>query len=97
MQSNKDIQQEMQDPAEGTAKANALRECNLALQPLEGIHVEFNGLETTEQAGGAEGNPPGHSVKIEDKLTSSIIKERFQPKHCHCLRNSFMKKNQAVS
>lgn len=56
----------------------------------------MDGLEDTQEAGGAHGHSPGHSLNIENKFASKIIEEISQPEACHHLGDSFRKNDQGV-
>lgn len=55
-----------------------------------------NGLEATEEGGHVKANPSGHSLKIEEKFTSSLVQEIPGSKSCHCMRGPSREKHQGV-
>lgn len=93
---NKDIYQQLQDLAEKTTEASELWGSHSELQPPRETGTKFYGLEATEETGGAEGNPSGHSVKIEEKFASSLIQEIVQSKSCYCMRDPSREKHKQI-
>ena len=55
-----------------------------------------HGLEGTEEGGHAKANPSGHSLKIEEKFTSSLAQEIPGSKSCHYMRDPSGEKHQGV-
>lgn len=91
-----DIEQELQGPTKETAGSYTHCGFNSDAQPRGSVGMKLNGLKATEEGGGAEGDPSGHSVQKEEKFALSFPQERCQPKGVHCLRDSFGEKNQSV-
>ena len=54
------------------------------------ISIKLEEKKDTQETGGARGYIPAHSVNVENKFTSSIIEEIFEPPNCHCLGDSFI-------
>ena len=76
-------------PAEGNGEGNILWGFDFNILPT-GVHgADCDGLKHTQEAGGADGDTPAHSLNIQNKFAGKITGKIFQPQSCNCLRDSF--------
>lgn len=86
----------MNNPTEGTGGLNKFWSFKFEFCPPGITRADCDSLEATQEAGGTEGNPPGHSVSIKANFTFSFSQEMFQTKSIQCLRDSPREKDQGV-
>ena len=83
-------------PAEGNGEGNILWGFDFKILPT-GVHgADCDGLKHSQEAGGADGHTPAHSLNIQNKFACKIIGKVFQPQSCNCLRDSFRENDQKV-
>lgn len=75
---------------------NKSRSFKFEFCPLGMTRADCDSLEATQEARGAEGNSPGHSVGIIANLTLNFSQEIFQTQSSQCLRDSPREKDQGV-
>ena len=83
------------DPAEGN-EGNVLWGFDFKILPTGVLWADRDGLKHTQEAGGANGHSPAHSLKIQNKFAGKITGKIFQPQSCNCLRDSFRENDQKV-
>ena len=83
-------------PAEGNGKGNVLWGFDFKILPIGVYGADCDGLKHTQEAGGADGDTPAHSLNIQNKFACKITGKIFQPQSCNCLRDSFQENDQKV-
>ena len=84
------------DPAEGNGEGNVLWGFDFKILPTGVLWADCDGLKHTQEAGGANGHTPAHSLNIQNKFAGKITGKMFQPQSCNCLRDSFRENGQNV-
>ena len=77
------------DPAEGNGEGNVLWGFDFKILPTGVLWADRDGLKHTQEAGGANGHSPAHSLNIQNKFAGKITGKMFKPQNCNCLRDSF--------
>ena len=83
-------------PAEGNGEGNILWGFDFKILPTGVLWADRDGLKHTQEAGGANGHSPAHSLNIQNKFAGKITGKIFQPQSCNCLRDSFRENDQKV-
>ena len=67
-------------PAEENGEANIVWGFDFKILPI-GVHrADRDGLEDTQEAGAANGQPPAHSLNVQKKFACKLVKKDFNPK-----------------
>ncbi|XP_053462091.1 platelet glycoprotein VI [Nycticebus coucang] len=93
---NKDVDQQVGDPAEKAGEANILQSCIFELPPPPSSRADGDGLKTAQVASRAERKAPGHSVKISDKFTPHISQGVCHSPDKYHLRDPLEEKKEEV-
>lgn len=86
-QRKKEIYKHTLDPAEGNGEGNVLWGFDFKILPTAVLGADRDGLKHTQEAGGADGDTPAHSLNIQNKFAGKITGKIFQPQSCNCLRD----------
>lgn len=84
------------DPEEDNAEVNDFGGFDFKTLPAGVRGADHDGLEHTQQARGANGHTPAHSVDTEKKFTCKTTEKILQPQSSHCVRDSFRENDQGV-
>ena len=90
------MQQHALDPAEGNGEGNVLWGFHFKILPIGVYGADRDGLKHTQEASGADGHTPAHSLNLPNKFAGKITGKMFQPQSCNCLRDSFRENDQNV-
>ena len=81
-------------PAEENGEANIFWGFDFKILPI-GVHrADRDGLEDTQEADAANGQPPAHSLNAQKKFACKCSEKRFQSQSCQCLGDSFRENDQ---
>ena len=90
------IHQHVHDPAQDNWRENQLQSFHFKLCPPGGLGTDGDGLEDTQEEGGANGHAPANYTNIREKSACKITVHEMPLKIFHCIMKSTGEQNQDV-